>query len=401
MGRQVFLLGPALALALLPSNVVATALPLLRQEWAASATEMGWVFAAYQAGYVAAVLVLLPLTDRVAAERVIAACCAATTLASLLFPLLARDVWTAAALRASMGAGLAGIYLPGVRVVAGSVPRARRGLAVGVYVSAFYAGTALSLWSTGALLAVTDWRGAALGVGMVSVLALPLAMAARPAGAPAVEASGALRLAVMVHGPLLRTILAYAGHSWELYVARGWLAAFLAATLATDGLAGAEVVAEGGKWAALMAGLGGVGVWLGGWLSDRVGRARAAAGIAAASGSLSLLFGWLGGVGWAPLLVVGCLHGMLMAADSGIYSAAVTERAPLGQLGSAQAAQAFLGFLASTVSPVAAGLVLDLGGGFGGVFALAGLASLAGALALLPLTGGAEPRPDEARGERQ
>src|ERR687894_2637680 len=104
MARTTWLLGPVLALALLPSNVVATALPLLRDEWGASATEMGWVFAAYQVGYVAAVLLVLPLTDRVPAGRVIVPCMAATGVASLLFPLLAQGVWSAAALRALAGA---------------------------------------------------------------------------------------------------------------------------------------------------------------------------------------------------------------------------------------------------------------------------------------------------------
>src|SRR5204863_2145634 len=101
--RAAWLLGPVLALALLPSNVVATALPLLRGEWHATATEMGIVFAAYQVGYVAAVLLVLPLTDRVAAGRVIAACFAATAAAFLLFPLGAHGVWSAAALRVLAG----------------------------------------------------------------------------------------------------------------------------------------------------------------------------------------------------------------------------------------------------------------------------------------------------------
>jgi MFS family permease len=98
--RRVWLLGPVLALALLPSNVVATALPLLRTEWSASATEIGAVFAAYQVGYVAAVVLLLPLTDRVPAGWVIVGSSVTTAIAFLLFPLLAHDPLTAGLLRA-------------------------------------------------------------------------------------------------------------------------------------------------------------------------------------------------------------------------------------------------------------------------------------------------------------
>jgi MFS family permease len=107
--------------------------------------------------------------------------------------------------------------------------------------------------------------------------------------------------------------------------------------------------------------------------------------MATASGLLSLAFGWLGGLGWGLLVAIGCAYGLLTAADSAIYSTAVTEVAPPDELGSAQAAQAFIGFMATAVAPVAAGFVLDLGGGFGGAFALAGLASLAGAAVLFPL----------------
>src|SRR5689334_25151907 len=114
MSRAAALLGLVLALALLPSEVPAAALPLLRADWGASAAAGGWVVGAYQAGYVAAVLVLLPLTDRIPAGRVITACAASGALASLLFPLLAQDVWSAAGLRALAGAALAGIYMPGV-----------------------------------------------------------------------------------------------------------------------------------------------------------------------------------------------------------------------------------------------------------------------------------------------
>jgi MFS family permease len=388
MIRMVALIGAVLALSLLPSNLVATALPLLKTEWNASATQMGWVVASYQVGYAVAVLLILPLTDRVRTGVIIALGSALSAVAFVPFGLVAHDVWSASALRIIAGAGLAAVYLPGVRVVAAAAAPGRRGFAVSVYVSAFYIGASVSLWLSGVLLAAFDWRGAALVLGLAALVGVPIALAAqRRLPVSSSGRSGVLRPAVLRHGPLLRTVLAYSGHSWELYVSRGWLAAFLAAVLLSSGsgLSPVEAAAEGGKWAALIAGMGTVGVWIGGWLSDRWGRPRSAAAIAACSGLTSLVFGYLGASPWLILIAIGCLFGILMAADSGIYSAAVTENAPDGHLGSAQAAQAFIGFMASSISPVAAGTVLDLGAGFGGAFVLGGLASLAGAVALLPL----------------
>jgi len=401
MTRTVWLLTATLALTLLPSNVVPTAVPLLRQEWGTSDAELGGVFTAYRLGYLGAVLLILPLTDRLRASHVIGACSAVAGLSFLLFPFVAYDPWSAALLRGAAGLGLAGVYLPGVRVVAAAATPERRGLMVSIYVSAYYAGAALSLWASGALLPDLGWRGASVVLGAISALALPLAILGTWGVSPPPRRSARLNPAVLKHEPTRRTILAYGAHSWELYISRAWLPAFLAAVLVGEGLGDVESASEGAKWAGLIAGLGTAGVWIGGWLSDRWGRAPVAVTIATASGCLSLLFGWTGLVGWWLVLAIGCLYGLLLAADSSIYSAAVTETAPDDQLGSAQAAQAFTASLASSVAPVAAGLVLDLGGGYGGAFVVAGLVGLAGAYNLLPLArrgGGtapavAEPRP--------
>ena len=380
-----FFLGLVLSLALLPSNVVAATLLILRAEWHASALAIAWVFAAYQVGYLIAVLFLLPLTDRVPAGRVMAGCAVASSTAFVLFPFLAHGVWSAAGLRLLAGLGLAGIYLPGVRVVAAATAPPRRGSAVGAYVSAFYLGTAASFWLSGALLPGLGWRGAALALGVVSAAALPLAILATRNTAPVSGTRAHLDLSVLRDGPVLRTILAYTGHSWELYVSRGWLAAFVTSVLAARGLSPTAAASAGSQWAALMAGLGTPGVWLGGWLSDSLGRSRAALGIALASGFCSLWFGLLGTAPWALLVAAGCVYGVLVSADSAIYSTAVTELAPRDRIGSAQAVQAFLGFGATAAAPLAAGWLIDLGVGWGGVFALAGVVGLGLALSLLPL----------------
>jgi MFS family permease len=135
-----------------------------------------------------------------------------------------------------------------------------------------------------------------------------------------------------------------------------------------------------------MSGIGALGVFLGGGLSDALGRARAALLAALVSGMLSLVFGFMGAGPWALLVVVGCFYGLVVSADSAIYSTAITELAAPERLGSAQAFQAFIGFGATVLAPVAAGLVLDLDLGWGVVFVMAGVVGIALALPLLPMT---------------
>ncbi|MBX0327916.1 MFS transporter, partial [Oscillochloris sp. ZM17-4] len=384
---RIFLLGPVLALVLLPSSFTAAALPILRAEWGASAAAIGWVFAAYQAGYVLSVLLILPLTDRFPIGWVISACTVATCAAFLAFPLLAHDVWSASAIRFVAGLGLAGIYMPGTRVVAFAAPPQRRGLAVGAYVSAFYLGGALSLWCSGLLLAHVPWPTAALALALAAAVALPLAVYATVGVAAPTGRRASLDLSVLREGPVARTIISYTGHAWELYISRGWLAAFLASALLARGLDATEAASSGSQWAALMSGLGTPGVFFGAWISDRLGRARSALVIALSSGAISLGFGFLHASPWILLAGVGCLLGLLTSADSAIYSTAITEWSPPDRLGSAQALQAFIGFGATVLAPVVAGWMLDLGASWGVVFAVGGVITIAMALPLIPLIG--------------
>ena len=391
-------LSATLALVLLPSQLPAAALPLLRTEWNASSAALGWVVSAYLLGYAAAVLVVLPLTDRIRPSRVIATGAVLTALANLGFALAAHDVVTASALRVVAGFGLAGVYMPGVRLVAQSSDPARRGTAVGLYVAAFYLGGSLSFLATGLLLEPVGWRGAAVILGAVALAAVPIAMFSSR-GIPQTTGERAhLDLRVLRNAPLVRTIVAYVGHSWELFILRAWLAAFLAAAFALRGLSPTDASATASQWAALLLALGVPGVFVGGWLSDRVGRLRAAILYALGSGAISVGFGTMAalrevqadiGFGtllfapWPAIVAIGGMYGALVAADSAVYSTAVTELAPAARIGSAQALQAVAGFGIGSLGPVAAGVTLDLGLGWVGPFLIAGVVGIATALPLL------------------
>jgi MFS family permease len=382
MRSRALALSATLALVLLPSQLPAAALPLLRTEWSTSSAALGWVVSAYLLGYALAVLVVLPLTDRVPPSRVIAIGALVTALANLAFAFGAHDVLTASLLRVVSGFGLAGVYMPGVRLVAQDAEPARRGRAVGLYVAAFYLGGSLSFLATGFLLEPLGWRGAAAILGVVALLALPVAIASTR-GIPHVPGERAhLDLRVLRNAPLVRTIAAYTGHSWELFIVRAWLAAFLAAAFTLRGLSPTEASATASQWAALMLALGVPGVFLGGWASDRVGRTKSALLYALASGAISIGFGTLLLAPWPTLIAIGAIYGAIVAADSAVYSTAVTELAPPGRIGSAQAIQAVAGFGIGSIGPVVAGATLDLGSGWIGPFLTAGIVGIAAAVPL-------------------
>jgi MFS family permease len=373
---------------LLPSNTVAAAVGLVRRDWSQSAAEAGAVYAAFQFGYGAGVLVLLPLVDRIGARRVMTASAVLAAFAALGVPTFAHDLPTAFAFRFLGGVGLAGVYFPGLRLVALSASPARRGAWVGTYVGAFYLGSSLSLLFTALLLGIADWRASFFVVGTITVVAVP-AVALGAATSRVAEWTGQTRVIDpigVVDPQLRRTVLGYTGHSWEFYIARGWVPFFLTSALVTSGSLSLEhASAQAGTWSALIFALGIPGVVFGGWLSDRLGRAAAASILAAGSGTAGIIFGLLIAAPWPLLMLVGCIYGYCIGSDASIYSTMLIERAPPSRVGSAQAAQAFISSAVSGFGPVIAGSALDLGIGWLGLFGIASLGTFASATIVRPL----------------
>ena len=88
------------------------------------------------------------------------------------------------------------------------------------------------------------------------------------------------------------------------------------------------------------------------------------------------------------------VYGWAIAADSAIYSTAVTEVSKSAQLGSTMAVQAFVGFMGGVVGPIVVGAILDLspesirwGLGFS-VIGLLSLVAIAGLLRVRRSPGG-------------
>lgn len=389
-------IGLSLLLGLLPFASYIVCIPFARAEWGMSNAEAGWVFSAYLIGSALSAALLLPITDRIPAGWAVVGGAAAMAAANLLFPTFANDVWSASLLRGVAGAGHVAAYIPGVRLVSARFAGPRRGSAVGLYVGLGFAGTTGSYALTGALLEIADsWREAYRIVALFGVVgaALALPFAREGGGESAAARDGRrgtawLNPKIFADKPMLMVNIAYALHTAEMYLARVWLPLLLAAALAADGADAGAAAARAAQWSGAMFMTGIAGVFIGGALSDRVGRAAGAAMIFAVSGAVSFAIGWLVGAPPALTIALGFVYGFATAADSAIYTTAATELAPPRLIGSTQAAQNLIGFSVGAVAPVAAGGILDALGaanGWGPVFAFNGLLAVGGVAALIVL----------------
>ncbi len=389
----------ALFLSLLPFSSYVSSAPLIREEWHLSNAEAALVFSAYLIGYAVSSVVLIPLADRLSPRRVLLASVVVMAVSNLLFPLLATNVWSGSALRFVSGMGHVGAYVPGIQLVSLRFAHGRRGAAVGFFVAMGYAGTTVSYVFMGQLLdAVSTWQTAYLVTALVAlaglVPALVLALerdSARPDATPDQRAAPAgwhLDLTVLRNRPAVLAIAGYTLHTAELYLARLWLPLLLGAMFVHGGAGAQDAAAQASTWAGLMFMTGVGGVLLGGWVSDYTGRTAGAMLIFAVSGACSFIVGWLIGAPPALMLALGFVYGLSTAADSAIYSTAVTELSPRGRIGSTQAVQAFIAFTVGAAAPIAAGTVLDLvqgAAGWGLAFSLNGALAVFGVSAMFAL----------------
>ena len=379
-----------LLLVLTPFSSYVAALPFIRDEWDISNTMAGVVFSAYLAGYAVSALLVLPLTDRIPTRQVFLVSAIVSVAGNALFPIVAFDPATASILRFVAGVGLVGIYMPGLRMISGAFPGSTRGVAMGLYVTAFYTANAVSLIATGALMNSFEWRTAYLILSGFSAVSIPLVIVLLRGrdDVHASSSSGRLQLGVLGARAPRAYIVGYSLHAMELYAVRVWLPALLVAALLARGVDVSQAAIRAATVGGAALAAGSVGPVMGGAISDRFGRATSAIAIFALSGACSLAIGWASAAPWPLIVAIACVLGWAVAADSSIYSTAITESARPDQLGSTMAVQAFLGFTGGVLGPIFIGAILDVvpkplqwGIGFTGVALLA----VAAAVLLFPI----------------
>jgi MFS family permease len=277
--------------------------PALSHEWNLSTSQASWLANAVQFGFVAGTLVsaTLNLSDIITTRHLFAVSALLGALTNAFFGLYAHQVHTAIGLRFLTGVCLAGVYPPGMKLMA-TWFRERRGMALGVLVGALTMGKATPYLVNA--LGSADWRINVLFVSILAVLGglvVLLFVADGPHALP--PASFDLTQIVKVFGNrgVRLASFGYFGHMWELYAMWIWIPVMIRASVAMR--QGNPVLAEAGSF--LVIGAGAIGCVVAGLIADRVGRTVVTSVAMGISGSCCLLVGFLfGGSVWLLLLLV-------------------------------------------------------------------------------------------------
>jgi MFS family permease len=319
------------------------------QEWGAQASHGLWLTLAVQAGFVAGSLVsaVFLLSDRWRPRRLAAWSAVLASVGTALLAAPGMTLGVAIPLRVLVGAALAGVYPPGIKIAAGWTLE-RRGLAIGALVGGTTLGSAVPH-----LLRIAidpgSWRLLQLMAAACAALGAML-FAWRIREGPYQAASApfdprALRAVLTNRGVVLATG-GYLGHMWELYAMWSTIGLFWVALGEARGLSGVAT----SLLAFATVGAGALGSVWAGVAADRVGRSRVAILAMAVSGLCALLIGPAMAAPLIVVLVIALVWGVSIVADSAQFSAAVTEFSDRAYVGTAVTVQTALGFLLTMVT---------------------------------------------------
>jgi MFS family permease len=347
----------------------ATLLPRLQQEWDINNSQAGFVSGAFFAGYMAAVPLLTGLTDRVDARRIYLYSCLLLSGALGAFALLVQGFVTAALCQAAVGAGFAGTYMPGLRVLTDNTSGPAQSRAVSFYTAIFGLGTSVSIMVSGLVADAWGWRaafaaaaiGPAIAAAMVS-MGMPSSLSHAGQAAPLLDFRPVLRAR-----QVWPYILGYAVHCWELFGSRSWLVTFC---FFAQGAQATQAPGSANPWlwspvaiAAIANLFGAPASIMGNELAMRFGRGRLIGIAMIASGILTGLLGLASVLPWFAIAGLAMLHMALVMGDSSALTAGMVMHSPAQARGATMAIHSMLGFGAGFISPLVFGAVLDLAGG--------------------------------------
>jgi MFS family permease len=322
--------------------------PALTREWNLSDSQVSWLAIAVQLGFVGGTLIsaILNLPDIVSTRHLFAVSGFVGALANLTFGLYAQAPKTAITLRFITGICLAGVYPPGMKIMA-TWFRQRRGMALGVLVGALTLGKAMPYLVNA--LGSANWRYNVLFVSLLAALGgivVLLFVEDGPFALPRAKFDLTQVVKVFSNRGVRLANLGYFGHMWELYGMWIWVPVMMRTSLTSHG--GSAKLAELGSF--LVIGAGAIGCVAAGLLADRVGRTVVTSWAMAISGSCCLVIGLLYGGDPLLLLLVAAVWGASVVADSAQFSSCITELGDPQYIGTALTIQMCIGFLLTTIS---------------------------------------------------
>jgi MFS family permease len=356
--------------ALLGFACYAVVLTTLQDEWHLSNLQSGLIASAFFFGYMLAVPLATALTDRIDAKKVYVIGGLSATFGLLGMGLFAYNFWTALVFMALNGAGLAGTYMPGLKILSDRIKTGELTRHIAFYTAFFGIGTGFSYLCSGWILSALGWRYVFGLIALGPLTALMIVLILIPALSHE-KWHGPMQIRVRDIFPLDKWrlvlqdktasgfIFGYTVHSLELFASRSWIVAFFGFC---------AVVSGEPFWlmATTLAGLinffGVPASILGNEVALRVGRQKWIFFVMITSAIFGVALALSTGQAWWLIILLAIGHAIFIMADSATLTAGLVISAQENIKGAAMGLHSLMGFGGGLLGPAIFGYVMDITG---------------------------------------
>ena len=356
--------------ALLGFACYAVVLTTLQEEWHLSNLESGLIASAFFFGYMLAVPLATALTDRVDARKVYLIGGLSATCGLLGMSLLAFNFWTALFFMAINGAGLAGTYMPGLKILSDRIQSGELTRHIAFYTAFFGIGTGFSYLCSGWILSALGWHYVfgiiALGpftAFLIVLLLIPPLQHEKWKGSIQIRLRDIFPInkwkLVLQDKKASGFIFGYTAHSLELFASRSWLVAFFVFCAAVSGesfLLAATTLAGVINFFGVPASI------LGNEIALRIGRQKWVCIVMLTSAVLGIALACSTGQSWWLIVTFAVGHAIFIMADSATLTAGLVISAKEDIKGAAMGLHSLMGFGGGMLGPAIFGFVLDISG---------------------------------------
>ncbi len=356
--------------ALLGFACYAVVLTTLQDEWHLTNLQSGLIASAFFFGYMLMVPLATALTDRLDAKKVYLVGGILATCGLLGMGFLAYNFWTALIFMALNGAGLAGTYMPGLKILSDRIKTGELTRHIAFYTAFFGIGTGFSYLCSGWILNALGWRFVfgiiALGPfsAFLIVLLLIPALAHEKWHGPI-----QIRLRDIFPVDKWRLVLqdkiasgfifGYTAHSIELFASRSWIVAFFGFCAAVSG---ESFLLTATTLAGVINFFGVPSSILGNEIALKIGRQRWICFVMLSSAVCGVTLALSTGQSWWLIIALAVGHTIFIMADSATLTAGLVVSAQENIKGAAMGLHSLMGFGGGLLGPAIFGFVLDLTG---------------------------------------
>ena len=356
--------------ALLGFACYAVVLTTLQDEWHLSNLQSGLIASAFFFGYMLMVPLATALTDRVDAKKVYLVGGLSATCGLLGMSFFAYNFSTALIFMALNGVGLAGTYMPGLKILSDRIKTGELTRHIAFYTAFFGIGTGFSYLCSGWILNSLGWRYVfgiiALGpftAFLIVFLFIPALAHEKWHGPIHIRLHDIFPVdkwrLVLQDKTASGFIFGYTAHSIELFASRSWIVAFFGFCAMMTGdpfLLTATTLAGVINFFGVPASI------IGNEIALRIGRQQWIFIVMLSSAAFGVALAWSTGQSWWLIIALAVGHTIFIMADSATLTAGLVISAKENIKGAAMGLHSLMGFGGGLLGPAIFGFVLDLTG---------------------------------------